>query len=200
MTCAAPGCSRAIYCKSLCTQHYQRLRKHGTLAEPTSRRFWAKVDKSGDHWIWTGARNENGYGRYNNHLAHRLAYVLTHGEIPDGLPLDHVCRVTSCVNPAHLEPVTNGENVLRGYGPNINAARQNDLTHCLREHAFTPENTRRNRNGSRSCRTCLRLRRTNPDLFEATRQPGRRVRIDVGRSVGAALRAEVSLAGAAVTT
>lgn len=191
-TCTVPDCTRASYCKGMCTQHYQRMRKHGTLEDPTSRRFWAKVDKSGDHWIWTGTLNENGYGRYHRHLAHRLAYILMHGAIPDDLQLDHLCRITACVNPAHLEPVTNRENVVRGYGPNINAARQRAITHCPRGHEYTVENTRLDKAGRRNCRACSRLRRQDPAAYHATKYG---VRIDVGRSVGAAVRAEASLAG-----
>ena len=193
-TCTVPDCDRPGYCKGLCTRHYQRLRVHGSLEEPTTRRFWANVDKSGEHWLWTGTQNENGYGRYNNQLAHRMAYELLVGQIPDGLPLDHVCRVTSCVRPDHLEPVTPGENVRRGYCGNINAARQNELTHCIRGHEFDEANTRVTARGARACRACARLRRSDPDRYHATKQPGR-IRIDIGRSLGAAIRAETSLAG-----
>lgn len=86
-------------------------------------RFWAKVDRSGDCWRWTGALARGGYGfavvgsrddpqRYRN--AHRFAYELSVGPIPEGLELDHLCRNRRCVNPAHLEPVTHSENMRRG--------------------------------------------------------------------------------------
>lgn len=79
--------------------------------------FWSKVDKSGDCWIWTGGKDSEGYGRFRPHghagprvQAHRVAYTMLIGPIPDGLVLDHVwergCRSHACVNPAHLEPVT----------------------------------------------------------------------------------------------
>lgn len=69
-------------------------------------------------WVWTGAKQSAGYGalRVDGRvvLAHRHAYEQAVGPIPAGLQLDHLCRVTDCVNPEHLEPVTNRENVLRG--------------------------------------------------------------------------------------
>ena len=83
-------------------------------------RFWSKVDKLGDRWacwLWTGATME-GYGQFSyagqSQLAHRLAYTELVGPIPGGMTLDHLCRTRACVNPLHLEPVTNRENILRG--------------------------------------------------------------------------------------
>ena len=74
-------------------------------------RFWAKVDKTDDCWLWTANRTNAGYGHFwldrRMVLAHRFAYELLIGPIPDGLTLDHLCRVRACVNPAHLEAVTN---------------------------------------------------------------------------------------------
>jgi hypothetical protein len=79
-------------------------------------RFWPKVNKQGLNgcWLWTGALNAQGYGKYGEGLAHRTAFILSVGSIPDGLQLDHLCRVRNCVNPDHLEPVTHLENVRRG--------------------------------------------------------------------------------------
>lgn len=200
----APACERAHYSKGYCSKHYQRMRNHGSLEEPSVRRFWALVDKTPSHWLWTGTLSDAGYGRYNNQQAHRVAWTLTHGPIPDDLPLDHVCRVTACVRPEqdHLEPVTDKVNSERGYCANINAARQLAITHCPRGHEYTPENTRVDSAGHRNCRACGWLRRHDPAAYHATKYglPVRIpadavVRIDVGRSVGAAVRAEISLAG-----
>lgn len=85
--------------------------------------------------------------------AHRRAYELRVGAIPAGKHLDHLCRVRNCVNPAHLEPVTNRQNALRGTGPSaVNAEK----THCSRGHEFNAENTRRERDGGRACKVCHR--------------------------------------------
>lgn len=85
--------------------------------------------------------------------AHRVSYETFVGPIPAGLTLDHLCRNTLCINPAHLEPVTIKENVLRGDGPTARNARK---THCDRGHAFDETNTGPNANGGRSCRACKR--------------------------------------------
>src|ERR1035437_6508103 len=82
-------------------------------------RFWFYVNKDGPGgcWLWT-ASTACGYGQIKVGKkvvrVHRFAYQLLVGDIPDGLQLDHLCRVLICCNPAHLEPVTNRENVLRG--------------------------------------------------------------------------------------
>ena len=128
-------------------------------------RFWAKVDKTGGPdacWPWCGARNGDGYGlifirrdgtRRIVRSAHRVAYALEHRTpIPDGLTLDHVCRNPRCVNPQHLEAVTNRENILRGTGW---AARNVAVTHCPSGHAYDARNTYRKPSRSgRICRAC----------------------------------------------
>jgi len=112
-----------------------------------------QVDASGC-WLWTGHVTRSGYvqlklpsGRV---YAHRWAYETFVGPIPDGLQLDHLCRVRHCVNPAHLEPVTPSENTRRGTSP---AAWNATKTHCIRGHAFDEANTIRVRAG-RECRSC----------------------------------------------
>lgn len=88
----------------------------------TVERFWAKVAIPADVmtgcWLWGAMKDPRGYGRFNldkgPRLAHRIAYTLVKGAIPGGLGLDHLCRAHGCVNPAHLEPVTQRENVRRG--------------------------------------------------------------------------------------
>lgn len=113
----------------------------------------AKVIKTDDCWLWQGCLTHNGYGqiRRNNkgYLAHRYAYMQLVGEIPKGKVLDHLCRVRNCVNPSHLEPVTNRENLLRGIPGN--------KTHCPKGHEYTPENTAYYRN-AKYCKTCNKER------------------------------------------
>lgn len=86
-------------------------------------------------------------------FAHRLAYEFSKGLIPEGKTLDHLCRVRHCVNPDHLEPVSRGENVLRGVSPSAINARK---THCSKGHDYNEENTKYLRRGNRRCRICHR--------------------------------------------
>lgn len=114
-------------------------------------------------WVWIGDATPRGYGRFMNQngkvvRAHRVFYELLRGPIPDGLSIDHLCRVTSCVNPDHLEAVTNKENVLRGIGP---TARNAKKTHCPLGHEYDAANTRHDKK-SRFCRECKRIKDRSP--------------------------------------
>ena len=141
-------------------------------------RFWAKTDRSAGPdgcWPWTAARRgrEAGYGSFSVNgvtvRAHRLAYEMTHGPIPDGLTLDHLCRNGLCVNPAHLQPVTNTENVLRGISFSAQKARQ---THCKYGHILEGDNVYRppGQLRSRRCVTCKQRRYAERNA----RDPGHR--------------------------
>jgi hypothetical protein len=128
-------------------------------ARTLEERFMEKVEKTEDGcWLWLASLDARGYGQFRRpeppHIAkaHRVSYELHVGPIPEGLTLDHLCRVRHCVNPDHLEPVTNRENILRGESFTAQQARQ---THCVRGHEFTPENTHVWR-GHRGCRACDR--------------------------------------------
>lgn len=107
-------------------------------------------------WEWTGSRNTKGYGYFSrlghNILAHRAVYELLASPIPNGLEIDHQCRNPPCVNPAHLEPVTHRENIVRGINPAATHARQ---THCVHGHEFNTQNTYIDPRGKRQCRACL---------------------------------------------
>jgi len=135
------------------------------VSEATLSRFWGKVlidfRDPAACWLWTGEINPDGYGRF--HLerpesrrvpAHRFAYEAQNGPIPDGLVIDHLCRNRTCMNPAHMEPVTNAENLRRGYSPSAINKRK---TECIHGHPFSEENTVMGRRGRR-CRQCARDR------------------------------------------
>jgi hypothetical protein len=132
--------------------------------------FWRKVTVQPDEcWLWTGALNSRGYssfgipGAAKTVLGHRYIYELTVGPIPDRYTVDHTCHTTACdgpekclhrrcVNPAHLEAVTQWVNTLRGRGPFAENARR---THCPQGHEMTPDNTYvRPDNGRNTCRAC----------------------------------------------
>lgn len=158
-------CDGARYNRGWCRRHYNRWWRWGdpeyVHQRPTlDERFWAKVNKTEGCWLWTGY-STSGYGylrwgpQENQQFegAHRYAYTKLRGPIPEGLVLDHLCRTPLCVNPDHLEVVTNAVNVLRGMSPPARNARK---THCKRGHEFTAENTRWSSRGHRSCKSCDR--------------------------------------------
>ena len=101
--------------------------------------------------LWTGAVSAQGYGRFCRSWAHRLVYEAVVGPVPEGLQLDHLCRNRLCVNPEHLEPVTNRVNTLRGEGPTALNAKK---THCHKGHPFAGANLIILPDGSRRCRAC----------------------------------------------
>lgn len=169
--CNIEGCYRKATSKGWCDVHDMRLRKHGSFdvvktAWDTRPRgevlFWAKVDKNGPNgcWLWLGKLSKKGYGGYSynskHSSPHRYSYELHKGAIPEGLTVDHLCRVRHCVNPDHLEVVTNEENVLRGFGWGANNARK---THCIHGHELSGPNLYKSPNSiQRFCRTCISLR------------------------------------------
>jgi hypothetical protein len=128
-------------------------------------------------WLWTAAKKPTGYGVYSTRSpghkktwnAHRYVYEYLIGPIPEGLSLDHLCRVRHCVNPQHLEPVSIRTNLLRGQGTTGAKSRQ---THCIHGHIFDAANTSIRPNGTRTCKRCrnerlYRLRRKTPYRFTA---------------------------------
>lgn len=126
------------------------------MAASAMERFMAQVmcDPNSGCWLWTGTLQPRGYANFalqgRTVLGHRFAYEMLRGEIPSGLQLDHLCRVRSCVNPDHLEPVTSAVNCRRGESRAAQNARK---THCIYGHEFSPANTYRH-GGKRKCRTC----------------------------------------------
>lgn len=109
-------------------------------------------------WLWMGAVSSDGYGIIRadrrSQPAHRLAYIAFKGQIPDGMTIDHLCRVRGCVNPDHLEAVTNAENARRAAVLQVRGV-------CKRGHSPTPENTylRKGRKGWADCLECRRIRK-----------------------------------------
>jgi hypothetical protein len=174
-TCSIPGCDGPVIARGWCGRCYARWRRNGdpTLrqaADAAERRFWAKVDKHGPIpeyrpdlgpcWLWTAFINPKGYGQFylgRPMHAHRAAWMLFVGPIPDGMVPDHLCRVRHCVKaipdeygPAHLEVVTGLENALRGTVGWVGRWK----THCPQGHPYDEANTYRSPRNRRICRTC----------------------------------------------
>jgi hypothetical protein len=119
-------------CMLGCSYEANYDRRSSTGRTRPEQRFWRHVvrDPDTECWEWTAARKNGGYGSFaigkGNVYAHRFAYEMLVGPIPEGLELDHLCRNRGCVNPDHLEPVTRQVNVLRGLVPE--QTRQRNLT------------------------------------------------------------------------
>ena len=122
ITCPVDGCEQAARSQGRCARHYMAGIRDGSIlriAPKSAReRFWAKVDKSGSCWVWTGSKNPDGYGKFNfqgsPRYAHRVSYKFAFGDISQGAEIDHKCLNRSCVKPAHLRiatPKQNNENL-----------------------------------------------------------------------------------------
>lgn len=121
-------------------------------------RDYVAIDPVTGCHIWQRHVAPNGYGQICTpgrirRIAHRAAYEVAKGPIPDGLQIDHLCKNTRCVNPDHLEAVTQRVNALRSNSP---AALNAQKTHCPRSHPYAAGNMRQRPNGSRVCLTCDR--------------------------------------------
>lgn len=142
---------------TFCGTPFQRRRGNTSGLCCAECRLWSKVDRTEGCWFWTGALSSDGYGHLKSEggrvvVAHRMSYELLVGPIPEGLQLDHLCRVRRCVNPEHLEPVTNRENVhrgMKGYHNRTTCKHGHDITDP--ENVYTYPTT-----GIRNCRQCMR--------------------------------------------
>lgn len=168
--CSIDGCDEPHESRGYCNKHYLRLRHFGAASyDPWAPEvvFWPLVDVGHPLgcWTWTGRVNASGYGSsYREGVfryAHRDAYELLVGPIPEGLQLDHLCRNPPCVNPDHLEPVTSGENTARGASPtNLLSVRDR----CHRGHLLVGPNGYVRPDGhGRQCRACSRERQRRYD-------------------------------------
>lgn len=167
----------SVYAQKRCKSCYRVALEAGVIervsrraVRPVRDRLLSKIEKGESGcWLFTGFLNDGGYGvmadaQARTRPAHRLAYEAFVGPIPEGLQLDHLCHTRDtkcrggatcphrrCVNPAHLEPVTQRENTLRGVSFSaVNATK----THCDKGHEYTPENTYQRTPTHRVCRIC----------------------------------------------
>ncbi len=196
-------CEKQAAARGLCPTHWMAWRRQTgpgflSLYGDVEARFWAKVDRSNDLgcWLWLGTLERSGYGQFFTNAtprlakAHRFAYELLIGRVPDGCELDHLCHDPAvcslknacthrrCVNPAHLEPVTRRANVLRsGTASAVNARKMS----CVKGHPLTGENLYVTPStGGRQCRACARERRYRRRPVSASAEGARRLAIPWG--------------------
>jgi hypothetical protein len=171
--CAVPECAKPRHGRGVCRSHYMQCWRgkfawpvYTSTAPTKADRFWSKVDRRDDSecWPWLASFFPNGYGQFGHVGAHRASYEINVGPIPAGLVIDHTCGQRYCVNPRHLEPVTQQVNAQRGYVGSVAAVAQRDRsqarTHCINQHELTTENVYVTpKEGWRQCRACKRQTR-----------------------------------------
>ena len=138
--------------------------------KPIEQRFWEKVNKETANgcWEWSSAVRGNGYGAFFTHLlgegrkchgAHRYSWMMVNGPIPEGLWVLHKCDNRICVNPDHLFLGDRTDNMRDcAKKKRVCTIGQSNKTHCKRGHEFTEKNTKLNKIGHRSCKTCIAIR------------------------------------------
>lgn len=137
--CTFEGCGRSTYAKHLCNSHYMQdyrgqelkeLRPFRLVNLTDSEKLEVKIARAqeegkGDCWIWPDKPNREGYGVMvyygKKYQAHRLVYTRTGRAIRENMLLDHTCYVRNCVNPEHLRPVTNKQNMENRKGAQVNS-------------------------------------------------------------------------------
>lgn len=146
-------CPQPVYIvkSQMCKKCYMsdwKARNYTPIDRPTPiQRFMAKVQKTETCWTWTAYKNPKGYGSFDDTYAHRWSYEHYKRAIPQGWQIDHLCKVTSCVNPDHLEAVTLEENLRRQHAANG--------IRCLMGHIKT------NVNGRLRCYECQSIYKRN---------------------------------------
>jgi len=143
-------------------------------------------------WLWTASRDPSGYGQGPGRAkkAHRVIYEMFVGPIPKGMVLDHICRQRGCVNPLHLRPVTNRQNLLADGSKSLPAVYAH-RTHCSHGHPYSGKNLRLDKYGYRYCRACgraadaVKREREKIDRYcmQCRKPMRRRERIEMGWSV-----------------
>lgn len=164
--CKVDGCEGAHAGLGFCLKHYTRMKRHGNLlgrypTEPAEIRFWMRVDKSDECWIWTAGRGDHGYGGLKNDegrsvSAHRFSYELHHGPIPEGMVVCHRCDNPPCVRPDHLFLGSPADNVQDMFQKGRAVSGWAIRTHCSNGHLYDEDNTRVDKHGHRKCRACAR--------------------------------------------
>lgn len=120
--CSMDDCEKTVNARGYCSMHYRRFRRYGDpsmlarerLSGSPEDRFWKSFERTAECWTWKKRIYSNGYGSHSvkgvDKLAHRYAYELLVGPIPERKQLDHACHNRACVNPGHLRVVTNKQN------------------------------------------------------------------------------------------
>lgn len=145
----------------------QKCAEYAALLEKyrTEERFWDSCipEPNSGCWLWTKSTRPNGYGQFaakTGHIvyAHRFAFELLWGAIPDGRYVCHRCDTPACINPDHIYLGTPQDNVndMRERGRAAWGHYLAARTQCANGHAFTQQNTIRRADGSRKCRECGR--------------------------------------------
>lgn len=170
-TCAIDRCPQNTKARGWCGKHYHRWLRHGDPQAgraydnmPFAEKLEVYTERSGDCILWTGGLNNKGYGVTGNlgrsAYVHRLSYEHFVGPIPEGMEIDHLCRVPRCLNPDHLEAVTHSTNVARGLSPIQLRERHSSRTECSEGHPYDEANTYHPpaTPDVRVCRECKRQR------------------------------------------
>ena len=128
-----------------------------TVTQADVQRFMRRVKVTNNCWLMQGAKNQDGYVQFQYQktriMSHRFSYIVFESDIPDGLEIDHLCRVKNCVNPDHLEPVTTRENLMRD--PNNLATINASKMKCRRDHDLSE--ARLMPDGERRCLHCVKI-------------------------------------------